>query len=93
MSQILPDTVESNKLDQWLWEDFRVSLAGYEQLTAQLRAQRDDVARVERRIGLLAALIAVDGGTVKLPDHLDPAIEERLSMLLGRRRINWATRR
>ena len=72
-------TVESNNLDRAVWLDLAKSLANYEGLMAELAARRAEIVRTERRIGLLGALLSLDGIAVKLPESAPLEISERLT--------------
>lgn len=69
-------------MDQLLWADFRRSAEDYRALVAALGDCRDELGRTERRIELIAALLAVDGIGVELPSKLDADIRARLSARL-----------
>jgi len=69
----------SNKLDRRMLADLRESLTGYDAMMAELKARRAEIQRTERRIGLIAALVSVEGASVELPNCLEPEIAERLN--------------
>jgi hypothetical protein len=81
----MAETVESKNMDVLFFEDFERVLEDFEHFSIELRESRAEMMRIERRIALMAALLAVDGVTAELPADLDSDVAERLKVLLGRR--------
>lgn len=87
----------SNGLDGDTWANLAESLAIYEALVADLSVRREEIVRAERRIGLMAAMLSIDGISVTLPADMAPEIAGRLLAqieaavdFVGRRSNGWA---
>ena len=70
--------------DRFLWDRFAADFRQVQRLSGEIEDCRAEIARAERRIALIAALLAVDVKHVELPRGLDAPVASRLASLLGR---------